>query len=219
MKIGEARPRRGGFFWRAAVSAAVVAAWAAPAAGQSASPASAPAQDAPAVEAAAPSAAFAPAPPSTVSTEAPSDAEPPARGPITGLPLPRFVSLKAAEANIRRGPGLDRRVDWVFVRRGMPLQVVAEHGHWRRVRDMDGATGWVHYSLIRGNRTAVVVAEIGDLRRAPDDDAGLAARAERGVILDVAACRARWCEVAKGRAGGWMLKDHLWGVGPDERFD
>ncbi|MEM6742770.1 MAG: SH3 domain-containing protein, partial [Pseudomonadota bacterium] len=119
--------------------------------------------------------AFAPAPPTA--------ARRPGKGPITGLPLPRYVSLKASEANVRRGPGLDRRVDWVFVRRGMPLQVIAEHGHWRRVRDMDSAVGWVHYSLIRGDRTAVVREEIADIREASSAEARVVARAERGVIL------------------------------------
>ena len=62
-----------------------------------------------------------------------------ARGPVTNLPLPRFVSMKASEANVRRGPSLTHRIDWVFKRRGMPLEVTAEFGHWRRVRDHDNA--------------------------------------------------------------------------------
>ncbi|MEO1688017.1 MAG: SH3 domain-containing protein [Pseudomonadota bacterium] len=143
----------------------------------------------------------------------------PARGPVTGLPLPRFVSLKASKANIRRGPGLDRRVDWVFIRRGMPLQVIAEHGHWRRVRDMDAAVGWVHYSLIRGDRTAVILPAIADIRRAPAPDAPLTARAERGVIVALEACGPEWCEISKGRAEGWILKTDLWGAAPGETFD
>ena len=79
-------------------------------------------------------------------------------GPETNLPLPRFVSLKAEKANVRRGPGLTHRIDWVFLRRGMPLEVVAEHGHWRKVRDVDDATGWIHHAMLRGGRAAVVTA-------------------------------------------------------------
>ncbi|MEM1352796.1 MAG: SH3 domain-containing protein, partial [Pseudomonadota bacterium] len=71
-----------------------------------------------------------------------------ARGPVTNLPLPRYVSMKATEANIRRGPSLTHRIDWVFKLRDMPLRVTAEHGHWRRVEDPDGQGGWIHYSLI-----------------------------------------------------------------------
>ena len=69
------------------------------------------------------------------------------RGPVTNLPMPRFVSMKAAEGNVRRGPSLTHRVDWVFKHENMPLKVVAEYGHWRRVQDAEGQGGWMHYSL------------------------------------------------------------------------
>ena len=72
------------------------------------------------------------------------------RGPVTNLPLPRYVSLKASKANVRRGPSRTHRIDWVFTRKSMPLQITAEYGHWRRVRDIEGAGGWVHYSLLSG---------------------------------------------------------------------
>ena len=82
---------------------------------------------------------------------APAAADP-ARGPVTNLPLPRFVSMRAESANARRGPSLDQRVDWEFVRRGLPLEITAEYGQWRRVRDADGAGGWVHHALLSGRR-------------------------------------------------------------------
>lgn len=150
---------------------------------------------------------------------APASAEAVGRGPVTGLPLPRYVSLKASRANARRGPGTTHRVDWVFVRRGMPLEVIAEHGHWRRVRDSDSATGWVHYSLIRGDRTAIVTAEQVDFRETADPAAPVTARAEKGVIVDVAECIVDWCRVSRGRVGGWAPKSALWGVAPGEVFD
>ena len=82
------------------------------------------------------------------------------RGPVTNLPLPRYVSLKGSEGNARRGPSLSHRIDWVFTHAGMPLRVTAEFGHWRRVEDRDGAGGWVHYSLISGVRTVIVEEEL-----------------------------------------------------------
>ncbi len=140
-------------------------------------------------------------------------------GPITGLPMPRFVSLKASKANVRRGPGMTHRVDWVFVRQGMPLEVIAEYGHWRRVRDPEGASGWLHYSMIRGNRTALVTAETTDLRLEPSPGAAVSARAERGVVFEIEACQRDWCEVEKDGVDGWAAKADLWGVGPEEIFD
>jgi SH3-like domain-containing protein len=142
------------------------------------------------------------------------------RGPVTGLPLPRFVSLNAAEANIRRGPGLTHRIDWVFMRRGAPLQVTAEFGAWRKVRDHEGAEGWAHHALLSGRRTAVVAAAPEALLRAdPGDAAALAARAEAGAVAELEACRPDWCRLDFGEAEGWARKADLWGVGPDEVFD
>lgn len=140
-------------------------------------------------------------------------------GPETNLPLPRFVSLKAEKANIRRGPGLSHRIDWVFLRRGMPLEVVAEHGHWRKVRDVDDATGWVHHAMLRGSRSAVVTTPGAPLRAKPGEDGRVVAIAEAGVILSVERCGVNWCEVEKDQHEGWILKSDIWGARPDEIFE
>lgn len=140
-------------------------------------------------------------------------------GPETNLPIPRFVSLKAGKANIRRGPGLTYRIDWIFLRRGMPLEVVAEHGHWRKVRDVDDAGGWVHHALLRGSRTAVVTAPRAAMRNQPGIDKDIVAIAESGVIIDVDRCGVDWCEVEKDDHEGWVQKNDIWGARPDETFE
>lgn len=145
--------------------------------------------------------------------------EPPAeaRGAVTNLPLPRYVSMRADTANARRGPSLDQRVDWEFVHRGMPLEVIAEYGQWRRVRDADGAGGWVHHSLLSGVRTALVLGDAAvALRAGPTPDSAVRAMAEPGVIGRLEACRDAWCEIATGGFEGWLPRGLLWGVGPDE---
>jgi SH3-like domain-containing protein len=142
------------------------------------------------------------------------------RGPVTNLPLPRFVSIRAEEANARRGPSLDQRVDWAFVRRGLPLEVVAEYGQWRRVRDADGAGGWVHHALLSGVRTVLVQAPAPvPLRAGPTDAAAVRALAEPGVVGKVEACRKDWCEIAAGGVEGWLPRAALWGVAPDETIE
>lgn len=140
-------------------------------------------------------------------------------GPVTGFPLPRYVSIKAAEANARRGPSRSHRIDWVFQRRNMPVMVVAEHGHWRRVVDRDGAGGWIHYALLSGVRTAIVEADLLPLRARPDPSAMIRAQAERNVIGALRACRNGWCEMEVGGFRGWVEASGLWGVEPGERFD
>ncbi|MEL6587760.1 MAG: SH3 domain-containing protein [Pseudomonadota bacterium] len=138
------------------------------------------------------------------------------RGPVTNLPLPRFVSMKAAEGFARRGPSRTHRIDWVFKRRNMPLQVVAEYGHWRRVQDFEGAGGWMHYSLLSGNRTVVIEALELDLRRKPRADAGISARLEAGVVAWLGECGSGWCALEVQGAKGWAPTSALWGVDPDE---
>ncbi len=141
------------------------------------------------------------------------------RGPVTNLPIPRFVSMKATEANIRRGPSLTHRIDWVFKRKDIPLEITAEHGHWRRVRDRDGAGGWVHYSLLSGARTAIIEKDMLDLRSRPQDNAMTVARLELGVIARISSCDFNWCELSAGGYDGWARKADLWGVTPDETLD
>lgn len=141
------------------------------------------------------------------------------RGPVTNLPLPRYVSLKGSEGNARRGPSLSHRVDWVFRHAGMPLRVTAEYGQWRRVEDRDGAGGWVHYSLLSGVRTAVVRDELVELHSRSDAESAVKARAEAGAVVKLDGCTPDWCEVTGGGVSGWVPKTALWGVDPGEIRD
>ena len=135
------------------------------------------------------------------------------RGKVTNLPLPRFVSLRAEAANVRRGPSTSHRVDWRLLRRGWPLEVTAEHGQWRRVRDAEGAEGWVHQSLLSGTRTVVVAGdELVPLRAARSDASAVVAFIEPGVVARLETCEDEWCEVEAGGAGGWVPEGALWGV-------
>jgi SH3-like domain-containing protein len=142
-----------------------------------------------------------------------------ARGPVTGFPLPRYVSIQASEAFARRGPSRSHRIDWVFQRRNMPMQVVAEHEHWRRVIDRDGAGGWMHYSLLSGIRTAIVEIDMLELHQRPDPASPVTAQAELGVIAFLDECNGSWCRLNVGGHRGWVPIDTLWGVDPGEVFD
>ena len=151
---------------------------------------------------------------------APVAAADPTRGPVTNLPLPRFVSMRAESANARRGPSLDQRVDWEFVHRGLPLEITAEYGQWRRVRDADGAGGWVHHALLSGVRTAQVTGDAPvPLLAGPTEGAAVRAMAEPGVVGRLEACNDAWCEIAAGGVEGWLPRAAIWGVGPDETLE
>ena len=145
--------------------------------------------------------------------------EGPAVGPETNLPLPRYVSLKTSEGNVRRGPSLSHRIDWVFLRRDMPLLVTAEYGHWRRVVDREGLGGWVHYALLSGNRTVIVDKDMLALRSRPDEAAPESALLEAGVIARLGTCEPDWCRISVAGYRGWAPKSALWGVEADEIRD
>ncbi|MFM2356715.1 MAG: hypothetical protein RLZZ528_2451 [Pseudomonadota bacterium] len=138
------------------------------------------------------------------------------KGSVTNMDLPRFVSLKGSEGNVRRGPSLEHRIDWVFRHRDMPLMVTAEFGHWRRVEDQDGQGGWIHYALLSGVRTVVVSSETADLHVRPGEDTPVLARAEAGVVGRLGACDMDWCKIAAGGEKGWVRKSDIWGVMRDE---
>ena len=143
----------------------------------------------------------------------------PSIGPETNLPLPRYVSLKASEANVRRGPSLSHRIDWVFQRRSMPLQVIAEYGHWRRVIDREGQGGWVHYTMLSGARSVIVDQDHLRLRSRPREDSRETVELEVGVIARLGECQPIWCRLTAGGYKGWAPKAVLWGVEADEVRD
>jgi SH3-like domain-containing protein len=141
-------------------------------------------------------------------------------GTVTGLPLPRFVSLKSDEVNARVGPGGDYQIAWVFRRAGLPVEVMAEFENWRQVRDSEGGTGWVAAGLVSARRTAVVAPWVKNhtLFQLTSSRGGSTAVAniEPGAIVDIMRCDGEDCEVYAGRQKGWVPQKNLWGVYPRE---
>ncbi len=135
------------------------------------------------------------------------------------LPLPRFVSLKSAEVNLRTGPGTRYPIDWVYQRRALPVEITAEFDNWRRVRDSEGVVGWIHRSLLSGRRTAMVAEPERLFHRAPKADAPAAFRAGQGVLVDIVSCDGSWCHVAHGETRAWTRQEGLWGVYPGEALE
>ena len=134
------------------------------------------------------------------------------RGPVTNLPLPRYVSLKSDEVNVRRGPSLSHRIDWVYKRRNMPVEVYGEYENWRRIRDIDGAGGWVHYTLISGVRNVIIISDMQALYSKPDPNSLIEARLELNVVARLEECSIDWCRLRTGGFKGWAPKTSLWGV-------
>jgi SH3-like domain-containing protein len=152
---------------------------------------------------------------------APEEAKPAETGP-SGLPLPRFVSLKSDRVNMRQGPGVDYPAAWVFRRAGLPLEVVKEFESWRQVRDAEGATGWVLATMLSGRRTALVLpweAKVGQnaavsatLRDDDTERARALVEVEAGVLASIISCDGRWCRVSVDGYRGYVEQTKLWGA-------
>jgi SH3-like domain-containing protein len=132
------------------------------------------------------------------------------------LPLPRFVSLKSAEVNLRTGPGTRYPIEWVYQRRWLPVEITAEFDNWRRVRDWQGTQGWVHRALLSGRRSALTLPPERIFRRAPEDGAPALYRAGPGVLVMILACDGTWCKTEHGETRAWTRQNGLWGVYPGE---
>ncbi|GAB4371699.1 MAG: SH3 domain-containing protein [Kiloniellaceae bacterium] len=151
--------------------------------------------------------------------EEPGAQQPAAVPGRTGLPLPRFVSLRAAEVNLRTGPGTRYPIDWVYQRRGMPVEIVDEFDTWRRIRDWQGTEGWVHQSMVQGQRGILVTGKRQTLRRRPEPDSPGVALVDAGVVGVLKRCQLDWCEVAAGGFTGWLRRDAFYGLYPGEKLD
>ena len=146
-----------------------------------------------------------------------------AMGAVTGLPLPRFVSLKSDQVNVRRGAGTEHDVLWSYHRAGLPVEIIAEWDNWRRVRDADGADGWVFHRLLGARRTALVAPWAEEptlpLRSSAESDADIVARLQPKVLAMVSVCDGNWCRISGEGFDGWMEQELLFGVYPGEQFD
>ncbi|RUM99186.1 hypothetical protein EET67_03185 [Pseudaminobacter arsenicus] len=140
----------------------------------------------------------------------------------SGLPIPRFVSLKSGRVNARIGPGLNYAVNWLYTKPGLPMEITQEYDNWRRVRDSEGAEGWINQSLLSGRRTAIAApwqrgkdATITLLSK-PDNEAHAVAILEPGVVGAIKSCDGKWCEMTFSGHTGWISQTLVWGAYPGE---
>jgi SH3-like domain-containing protein len=144
-------------------------------------------------------------------------------GSASGLPVPRFVSLKPDRVNVRSGPTRDHEVAFMFTRPALPVEITAESDNWRRIRDWEGSEGWVYHSMLSGRRTALVTAKQPDqlvpLYEEADTASALVARLQPGVLGTVKQCSGTWCRIAGTGFDGWIAQDRLWGVYPNEKVE
>lgn len=154
------------------------------------------------------------------------------KGRVTGLPLPRFVSLKARAVNLRVGPGRAYSINWLYKRSGLPVEIIQEFDRWRRIRDAEGTTGWVLHSLLSAKRTALVAPwerEIGEdgqitgaqllpARYRARGDAATVANVQAGLLVSLKECENGWCKFEASNTSAYLPQEKLWGTYPGEKI-
>jgi SH3-like domain-containing protein len=146
-----------------------------------------------------------------------------AAGTASGLPVPRFVSLKPDKVNVRGGPTRDHAVTWQYQRAGLPVEITAESDNWRRIRDWEGSEGWVYHSMLSGRRTGVVTPrdkkDLVPLYDKASADGAVVARLQAGVFGSIKRCSGAWCRITGSGFDGWIAQERLWGVYPNEKVE
>jgi SH3-like domain-containing protein len=138
----------------------------------------------------------------------------------SGLAVPRFASLKVERVNVRQGPSNQDPVAWVYIRKGWPVEIIAEQDVWRRIRDQDGQVGWVHTKLLDGARMAVLQGtSMQAIRVKPEPNGRPLAWAEPGVLVKLRHCDLSWCEVQGTNVDGFLERTALWGLLPNETIE
>jgi len=144
---------------------------------------------------------------------------PPPMG-ATGLPVPRWVTIKAGRVNVRQGPDLKQDILWTYVKPGTPVEIIAETEGWRQIMDVDCSKGWVKAGLLDGRRNVLVTGALNaPLLSEPREDAQTLAYAAPGLVARLVSCTGRWCSVASRGYEGYVERSRLWGVHPDERVN
>ena len=141
-------------------------------------------------------------------------------GSVTGLDIPRFVSLKSDDANIRVGPSVNYPIKLKYVFQNLPLEIIDEFDVWRKSRDHEGNIGWVHKSLIKGDRFILVNYNTNkDVKLYDIPNGKIIGIIKKNNILDLNLCILDWCRVTQNNFSGWLLKKNIWGVYDTEIYN
>ena len=134
-------------------------------------------------------------------------------GKETGLEIPRYVSLKSNDANIRVGPSKNYPIEIKYIKKNYPLKVIEEYEEWRKVEDFKQNSGWIHKSLITGTRTGIILSSDNKTIKLLNTlDGNVIGEIGKGNIVFLEKCKIDWCLVSSGNYKGWIDKKNIWGV-------
>ena len=142
------------------------------------------------------------------------------KGPVTNLELPRFVSLKSNGVNLRVGPSINYPIKIKYIQNNLPVEVIDEFDVWRKIKDYQNNVGWIHKSLIKGDRFVLIVIKKEKIKNIFNRPNGkIIGLIENNNILNLKSCLINWCHVSHKKIKGWVSKDLVWGVYENEVYN
>ena len=140
------------------------------------------------------------------------------KGIVTDLEIPRFVSRKSNEINLRVGPSINYPINIKYIKKNLPIEVIDEFKYWRKVRDYEGNTGWIKKGLLQGDRYVITGIKNNDtliFNRPNGKEIGII---KRNNILKLEKCLKTWCYISHQNINGWLSKVDIWGVYQEEIY-
>ncbi len=137
----------------------------------------------------------------------------------SGLPLPRFASLKSDNVFVRTGPSMDYPIKWIYKKDGLPVEIIQEFDSWRKIKDPNGDSGWAHKILLTGKKMAQIIGDDMAVAYNNTEMDKPVVKFEKGVIVHVEECQKLMCRVHFAPYEGWIEKKHLWGVYGSDIFN
>ena len=142
------------------------------------------------------------------------------KGKVTNLELPRYVSLKSDDVNLRVGPSINYPIKIKYVQNNLPIEIFDEFDAWRKVKDHENNIGWVHKSLIKGERFILIINKKENSKKIYDRPNGkIIGKVHNYNILSLEICLTRWCYISIKDIEGWVSKDFIWGVYKNETYN
>ena len=122
-----------------------------------------------------------------------------------------FLSLKKNEVNLRHGPSFKYPIKLIYKKKYLPIIILDKSGPWRKIKDFENNTGWIHIALLSKKKSAINIKNNTILYKKPTIYSKPIAKLEVGRLVLIKKCKTKWCKITTGKYSGWIFKDSLWG--------
>ena len=122
-----------------------------------------------------------------------------------------FLSLKNNEVNLRQGPSFEYPIKFIYKKKYLPIEVLDESETWRKIRDFENNSGWIHTSQLSKKKTAICIKNNSVIYKKPTIFSKPIAKIEIGRLVFIKRCKVKWCKITSGGFSGWIYKSSLWG--------